>query len=88
MDWLGETYRDMDATNIYNISFRGGASKFRYYAMANLTTNKGFIANPYMNDGYSTQDQYSRANLRTNLDIDLTEKTKIEIKCIRYPVRN
>ena len=82
VDWLGETYRDMDATNIYNISFRGGASKFRYYAMANLTTNKGFIANPYMNDGYSTQDQYSRANLRTNLDIDLTEKTKLKLNVL------
>lgn len=82
VDWLGKTYRDMDATNIYNISFRGGASKFRYYAMANLTTNKGFIANPYMNDGYSTQDQYSRANLRTNLDIDLTEKTKLKLNLL------
>lgn len=82
VDWLGETYCDMDATNIYNISFRGGASKFRYYAMANLTTNKGFIANPYMNDGYSTQDQYSRANLRTNLDIDLTEKTKLKLNLL------
>ncbi|WP_455667068.1 SusC/RagA family TonB-linked outer membrane protein [Phocaeicola sp.] len=82
VDWLGETFRDMDATNIYNISFRGGASKFRYYAMANLTTNKGFIANPYVNDGYSTQDQYSRANLRTNLDIDLTDKTKLRLNIL------
>lgn len=78
-DWMGETMRDMDATNIYNISFRGGAKNFRYYAMANLTTNKGFIGNPYMNDGYSTQDQYSRANLRTNLDIDLSENTKLKL---------
>ena len=78
-DWMGETMRNMDATNIYNISFRGGAKNFRYYAMANLTTNKGFIANPYMNEGYSTQDEYSRANLRTNLDIDLSENTKLKL---------
>lgn len=82
VDWLGETFRDMDASNIYNVSFRGGASKFRYYAMANLTTNNGFIGNPDMNDGYSTQDQYSRANLRTNLDIDLTEKTKLKLNIL------
>lgn len=25
VDWMGETFRNMDATNIYNISFRGGA---------------------------------------------------------------
>ena len=82
VDWMGETFRNMDATNIYNISFRGGAKKFRYYAMANLTTNKGFIANPYMNDGYSTQDQYSRANLRTNLDIDLSDNTKLKLNVL------
>lgn len=79
VDWLGETMRDMDATNIYNISFRGGAKNFRYYAMANLTTNKGFIGHPYENDGYSTQDAYTRANLRTNLDIDLTDNTKLKL---------
>lgn len=79
VDWMGETFRNMDATNIYNISFRGGARKFRYYAMANLTTNKGFINSPGMNDGYSTQDEYSRANLRTNLDIDLTDNTKLKL---------
>lgn len=82
VDWMGETFRNHDATNIYNISFRGGASKFRYYAMADLTTNKGFIANPYMNEGYSTQDQYSKANLRTNLDIDLTENTKLKLNIL------
>ena len=82
VDWLGETFRNMDATNIYNISFRGGASKFRYYAMANLTTNKGFIASPYTNEGYSTQDEYSRANLRTNLDIDLSENTKLKLNVL------
>lgn len=81
-DWVGETFRDMDATNIYNISFLGGAKKFRYYAMANLTTNKGFIANPYTNEGYSTQDEYSRANLRTNLDIDLSDNTKLKLNVL------
>lgn len=81
-DWVGETFRDMDATNIYNISFLGGAKKFRYYAMANLTTNKGFIANPNSNEGYSTQDEYSRANLRTNLDIDLSDNTKLKLNIL------
>jgi TonB-linked SusC/RagA family outer membrane protein len=82
VDWQKETFRDMDATNIYNISFRGGATKFRYYAMADLTTNKGFIGSPYQNDGYSTQDQYSKANLRTNLDIDLSPKTQMKLNLL------
>ena len=79
VNWTDETFRSNDATNIYNITFRGGGEKLRYYAMANLTANGGFIANPDMNDGYSTQDQYSKANLRINLDIDLTPKTQLKV---------
>ncbi len=82
VNWLGDTFRNMDATNIYNISFRGGATNFRYYAMANLTTNSGFIANSGMNEGYSTQDEYSKGNLRTNLDIDLTHNTKLKLNLL------
>ena len=35
-----------------------------------------------MNDGYSTQDKYSSANLRTNLDIDLTGTTKLKLNIL------
>ncbi len=56
VDWLGETYRDMDATNIYNISFRGGASKFRYYAMANLAAYTKFHERTLFADMTLTQD--------------------------------
>lgn len=79
VDWIKETFRNHDSTNIYNISFRGGAKNFRYFAYLNLDTNKGFIKHPYENGDYSTQDQYARANVRTNLDIDLTETTKLKV---------
>lgn len=82
VDWLGETFRNVGATNIYNVSFRGGAQNFRYYAMGSLTTNSGFIANSNMNDGYSTQDQFSRGNLRTNLDINLTPNTNLKLNLV------
>lgn len=77
VDWTKETFRELGQSNIYNLSFRGGGAKFRYYTLANLTSNNGFIAHPDMNSGYSTQNKFSKANLRTNLDIDLTEKTSL-----------
>lgn len=79
VDWIGETFKDLAYTNTYNLSFRGGGKKFRYFAIANLQGNSGYIANPDMNDGYSTQDQYSKGNIRTNLDADLTPSTKLEL---------
>ncbi|MDR1115633.1 MAG: SusC/RagA family TonB-linked outer membrane protein [Tannerella sp.] len=83
VNWLDGTFKDKGGiSNIYNISFRGGGVNFRYYAMANLTNNSGFIANPDANDGYSTQDMYSKANLRTNLDVDLTPKTRLKFNLL------
>lgn len=82
VNWLDETFRDHGVSNKYTIEFRGGGSKFRYYSMLNLVTDKGFIANTNMNDGYSTQNKYSRGNLRTNLDIDLTPKTKLKLNIL------
>lgn len=64
------------------LSLQEGGSKFRYYAMLGLMTDKGFVANANMNDGYSTQDKYSSANLRTNLDIDLTSTTKLKLNLL------
>lgn len=81
-DWIGETFRDQGVTNKYNIEFRGGGSKFRYYTLVNLLTDKGFIGSPNENKGYSTQNKYSRANLRTNLDVDLTSTTKLKLNLL------
>lgn len=82
VDWINETFKDRGVSNKYTIEFRGGGAKFRYYTMANLLTDKGFVKEPNMNDGYSTQNMYSRANLRTNLDIDLTETTKLRLNLL------
>lgn len=50
--------------------------------MLGLLTDKGFVKSPNENDGYSTQNKYSRANLRTNLDIDLTSTTKLKLNLL------
>ncbi|MDR0575860.1 MAG: SusC/RagA family TonB-linked outer membrane protein [Tannerella sp.] len=82
IDWIEEAFKNSGATNIYNVSFRGGGKAFRYYAMADLHNNSGFIKSENAKDGYSTQDKFSRSNLRTNLDIDLTPTTKLELKIL------
>ena len=79
VDWIAETFRNHGSSDIVNLSFRGGGSRMRYYTQANLINNAGFIAHPNMNDGYSTQNKYSKANLRSNLDIDITTTTKLAV---------
>ncbi|MBQ8521705.1 MAG: SusC/RagA family TonB-linked outer membrane protein [Bacteroides sp.] len=82
VNWVDETFRDNAMTNKYNIEFRGGGEKFRYYTMVDLISNKGFVKEPNTNEGYSTQDKYVRGNLRMNLDIDLTETTDVQVNLL------
>lgn len=78
VDWVNEVFRNHGVTNKYGVEFRGGASRFCYYTLVNLVSDKGFIKQPFLNDGYSTQDKYVRGNLRVNLDFDLTKTTKMK----------
>lgn len=78
VDWWGETFRDVSASDIATLTFRGGSTRMRYFTMLNLQNDNGFIDQANTNDGYSTQEKYSRGNFRTNLDIDLTGTTKLQ----------
>lgn len=79
VNWVDETFRKSAPTNKYTVQFRGGGDKVQYYAMINLLTANGFIKNPNTNDGYSTQDKFSRGNVRMNLDIEITPTTKARV---------
>lgn len=78
VNWIDETFKNTGISDIYNVSFRGGGSRLRYYTEANIISNLGFIAHPNENAGYSTQNKYSKGSLRTNLDIDLTKTTFLQ----------
>ncbi|MDE6172407.1 MAG: SusC/RagA family TonB-linked outer membrane protein, partial [Bacteroides sp.] len=82
VNWVDETFRDNEMTDKYNIEFRGGGQKFRYYTMIDLISNKGFVKEHNLNEGYSTQDKYVKGNLRMNMDIDLTETTDVQVNLL------
>ena len=82
VNWVDETFRDNAMTNKYNIEFRGGGEKFRYYTMLDLISNKGFVKEPGANEGYSTQDKYVKGNLRMNMDINLTQTTDLQVNLL------
>ena len=76
VNWADETFRNVSHNNRYDVELKGGTSNFRYYTNVQLLTNKGFVKN-FQNDGYSTQNKYTRGTLRSNMDIDLGPKTKL-----------
>lgn len=77
VDWVGQTFKDNAHGDRAAVEFSGGGDRFRYFSMVNFLYSDGFIKNPNMNDGYSTQDKYMRANVRTNLDVDLFPHTRL-----------
>lgn len=79
VNWVDEIFRDNGASNIFNLGFRGGGKKMKYFTLLNLQNNSGFIANPNVNSEYNTQMKYSKANMRTNLDIELSPTTMLEV---------
>lgn len=88
VNWVDETFRNTASTDNFNLSFSGGAGRFRYFAMLDLISDKGFIKNPNMNEGYSTQDKYVRGNLRLNMDIDLTPTTDLRVNLLGMLLEN
>lgn len=79
VNWMDEVIGDWGYSNNYNVSFQGGNKKMRYYTALNLVNNNGFFKNTEMNDGYSNQNEYSKANIRANLDISLSKSTMLQV---------
>lgn len=82
VNWVDETFRHHGVTNKVGAEFTGGGERFRYYTGINLLSDKGFILNNKDDNGNNTQDKYVRANLRVNLDIDLSPNTLLKVNTV------
>ncbi|GAB6012502.1 SusC/RagA family TonB-linked outer membrane protein [Viscerimonas tarda] len=80
VDWVNEMFRDHGASNIYNVSIRGGSSKARYYGNLNMQNNYGFLKPASIYEDYNTQMLYSKMNGRINLDINVTPTTDFIVR--------
>lgn len=78
VNWVNEVFRENGSSNIYNVSFRGGGMRMKYFTSVNLQNNSGFLNESDLYN-YSTQNKFSKANIRTNLDIQLTNTTTLEV---------
>lgn len=79
VDWLGESLRNRSYGDHITFSARGGGQYIQYYAQLNYIDDRGILKPTESNDGYSTQFKYSRLNIRTNLDIKLSETTQVKL---------
>ena len=81
VNWQKEVLRDVASEDVLSISFSNRTEKLGFFSLLNYTNSKGLFDGTETNkekDGYSTQLKYSKANVRTNIDVNLTSSTKFE----------
>lgn len=79
--WTDEALKNTGSESIINLSISGGGSKVRYFTMLNYITSEGILAGTETNS-YSTQLKYAKANLRTNIDFQLTSSTQMQVSLL------
>lgn len=82
VDWWKESLRDHSFGNNVTFSAKGGGKFVRYFTQLNYLNDNGILKPTSDNDGYSTQFKYSKLNIRTNLDIDFSATTKVQLNLL------
>ena len=81
INWKDEALRNAGSEDVFNLSVSNSSEKLSFFTLLSYTNSQGLLKNTEENmkiGGYSTQLKYSKANVRANLDVQLTSSTKFE----------
>ncbi len=84
VDWLKEIFNDWGHNRRVNVNVRGGSEKVAYYASVSYFNETGMTVTDKNINTYDSKMKYSRYNFTTNLNIDVTPTTKVEIGAQGY----
>ena len=84
VDWLKEIFNDWGHNRRVNVNVRGGSEKVAYYASVSYFNETGMTVTDKNINTYDSKMKYSRYNFTTNLNIDVTPTTKVEIGAQDY----
>jgi TonB-dependent SusC/RagA subfamily outer membrane receptor len=74
MDWLGKYYDTEQLMQRYNLNVSGGTSRTRYFVNFGALMHEGMY-NTDKATTYSTDNEISRYNIRSNFQVDVTPTT-------------
>ena len=81
INWKDVALRNAGSEDVFNLSVTNRNEKLSFFSLLSYTNSQGLLKDTEENmetGGYSTQLKYSKANVRTNLDVQLTSSTKFE----------
>ena len=76
IDWKNEVFKNTASETNGFISMYGGSDKVEYYTQLDYTDASGLYKNPDQGD-WNSQLRYSKANIRANVDFQVTSTTKV-----------
>ena len=82
VNWMDEVLKDNALSNIYNISINGGSKVVRYNTIINLQNHDSYMKPENIVSSFSSQNKYSKLNIRTNLDVQLSKTTNFSVKLL------
>lgn len=81
VNWKDELFKNMGSEDQVNVSLKGGNEKLQYFAMLDYTDGRGLLKDADRGE-YSSQLKFSKANIRANLDAQLTSTTKMQVNAV------
>ena len=79
VNWWDETLLDFGSSANFNSSFYGGGRSSKYFVSLNYQEEGGLLDNTDLDERYNSELHYSRFNFRTNLDVNLTTSTLLQV---------
>lgn len=79
VDWWKEALHATGVSHRLDLTFTGGGPRFRYFAAAEYYRDRSMLAFHTTDSRYDAKPTDTRLNLRTNLDVDITESTRMHL---------
>ena len=79
VDWYNEVLKSSAPTQNYNISFRGGSDKAKYFLILDHARNEGLYRNASeLDKDFGTNAIYKKYNLRANIAVELSRNLTVK----------
>jgi len=78
VDWFKELFNKFGNSNRVNLNVRGGSSTANYYISAGYYNEVGMFKRDEV-QAYNSSINYNRYNFTSNVNVDLTKTTKLEL---------
>lgn len=87
VDWYDLLMRETSPIQQYNLNMSGGTQKAKYFIDLNMYDQQGFLKQDKSLNNYDTRENFRKYSLRTNVDVNLTPTTLLQVNIFGQMLR-